>query len=96
MEMLKTVCDRVDDLMREGKDSALMGWSMCDIIEMIREEQGDKAADLARDYIIREVCMIADEEKYIEKAIKEARRAYLNHQLFDKDVTESEIENVSK
>ena len=96
MEMLKAVCDRVDALIHEGKDSSLMGWSMCEIIEVVNEEQGRKAAELARDYIIHEVCGIDDEEKYINKSIQEARKEYMHHQLFDKDVTESEIDNVSK
>lgn len=96
MEMLKTVCDRVDELINEGKQSPLMGWTLSGVTATIREEQGEKAADLAWSYIINDVCGIEDEEKYIEKNIKEARKEYLNHQLFDKDVTESEIENVSK
>lgn len=92
MEMLK-ICDRVDELCKEGKSGPTKSWAMSDILETIKEESGEQASQLARDYILS-FCGIDDEEKYINKNILAARKQRMNIKLFDKDVTEAAVEEV--
>ena len=87
--MYKIVQEKLD-LMKINKGY----WSMCEVCMEMIEEYGHEAGDLARTYILEEVCKIPDEQKYIEKNIQEARKQKLNIKLFDKDVEQVAKERV--
>ena len=78
------------DLMKINKGY----WSMDEVCMEMIEEYGHEAGALARTYILKEVCKIPDEQKYIEKNIQEARKQKLNIKLFDKDVEQVAKERV--
>ena len=87
--MNKIVRDKLD-LMKIDKGY----WSMDEVCMEMIEEYGHEAGDLARTYILEEVCNIPDEQKYIENNIQESRKQKLNIKLFDKDVEQVSKERV--
>ena len=87
--MYKIVREKLD-LMKINKGY----WSMDEVCMEMIEEYGHEAGDLARTYILEEVCNISDEQKYIDKNIQEARKQKLNIKLFDKDVEQVAKERV--
>jgi DNA topoisomerase IB len=73
----------VDNLMYNDKKSKGY-WSLQEICMEVTDQFGSQAADTARTYIIKDVMRIDNEEEYINKSIKAARKTELTNNIFNK------------
>tara|TARA_R110000822_G_scaffold19200_1_gene62700 strand:- start:605 stop:871 length:267 start_codon:yes stop_codon:yes gene_type:complete len=66
-------------------------WSMKEVCTDIIEQFGHEAGEIARKYILEDVCNIPDEQKYINDSIKESRKQKLRIKLFDRSIEEGKV-----
>lgn len=79
----------VDKTIAEYREDNITGWSMQEVLDVMDVAGFNK--DIAREYMLKEYFDIPDEQKYIDSNINAVRQQYMRIQLFDKDVTQSEI-----
>lgn len=76
----------IDMLVKEFRKDNSKGWSMCDVLDVVLAT-GASVPD-AREYLLKEVFDIPDEDKYIRLSLFNTRRKAMNVQLFDKQPSE--------
>ena len=74
----------IDMLVARFRKDNITGWSMCDILDIVMAT-GASVTE-AREYLLKEVFGIEDEQKFIKQRIAQAKRRMINIELMDKPV----------